>query len=269
MRPPRPFRKPVRPTEPTPADSAWNTNPIDRFLGAEHAKHKLAPVSETRSVQLTVNATRYVNLISPTPAFPYDSWTIAATNIQDAVDVALAGELILVTNGVYQAGARVVNGMSNRVVVTKPVTVQSVNGPEVTSIAGYQVPGTTNGAAAVRCVYLTNGALLSGFTLTNGATQTSGDLFMNRSGGGVWCVSVSAVVSNSVIYGNSANVYAGGAYSGTLNHCTLSSNSASQGGGTYQSTLKHCTLTGNLAERGGGAYGSTLNNSLLTGNSAN
>src|SRR5512137_1365755 len=112
--------------------------------------------------------------------------------------------------------------MSNRVAVTKAVTVRSVNGPATTVIAG----SGPNGPNAVRCVYLTNAAVLAGFTLTNGATQTSGDYNKNRSGGGVWCESSSAVVSNCVLTGNSASFSGGGASSGTLNKCTLTGSSA-------------------------------------------
>src|SRR5262249_39679506 len=144
-------------------------------------------------------------------AAPYASWSTAATNIQDAVDIAVAGDDILVTNGVYQAGARAVyQTMSNRVAVTKAVTVRSVNGPGVTVIKGYQVPETTNGVSAVRCVYVTDGAVLAGFTLTNGATQANGTSnAAQEAGGGVWC-EFSAVVSNCVLTGNSAQFGGGG-----------------------------------------------------------
>jgi hypothetical protein len=224
-------------------------------------------------VHVAARPVHYVALDSPNPVVPYDSWATAASSIQEAVDVAMPGALVVVSNGTYEVGEREVYGMPNRVAVTKPVTVRSVNGPEVTTIAGYQVPGTTNGDGAVRCVYLTNGAVMAGFTLVNGATQTSGDAYKNSSGGGVWCDSTRAVLTNCVLTGNSANYSGGGAYLGTLNNCTLTNNSAwgggGYGGGAYRSTLNNCTLGGNSAwQSGGGAFASTLSQCTLTTNSA-
>jgi hypothetical protein len=222
-------------------------------------------------VVLRLNAsadTHYVDLNGPNPTPPYTNWPTAATNIQDALNAAVAGDQILVTNGIYEIGATAYLG-SNRVSVTKALTVKSVNGPAETIIKGFQVPGMTNGASAIRCVYLTNGATLSGFTLTNGATQTS---VGNTGGGGAYCQSTSAVLTNCVISGNQAHQNGGGAYSGTLIGCSLVGNGArldatGLGGGAHGSVLINCFLMGNKAGyQGGGANACILTNCLVYGN---
>jgi hypothetical protein len=217
---------------------------------------------------VNVSATvRYVNVNNSTPTSPYTNWASAATVIQDAIDIASAGDVILVTNGVYQTGGHAVNGytLTNRVAVTIPVTVQSVNGPAGTAIWGYSAIGSR----AVRCVYLTNNAALNGFTLKYGATRNAGDWLYEESGGGVLCEATSAVLSNCTITSNSAQIDGGGVYSATLNNCTLSGNSAGQeGGGAFSCTLNNCTVSANSAIWGGGAMYGTLNNCTVSGNSA-
>jgi hypothetical protein len=47
-------------------------------------------------------ATFYEDVNSPNPTPPYATGTTAASAIQDAIDVALAGDEILVNDGLYQ-----------------------------------------------------------------------------------------------------------------------------------------------------------------------
>src|SRR5438093_533618 len=143
----------------------------------------------------------YVDVNSTNATPPYTNWTTAATNIQDAVDAAVADDEIVVTNGIYASGGR--GGYDsagydiggNRVLVDKPLSVRSVNGSQSTTI---------DGDHSVRCVYLTNGASLSGFTLIHGFGLVADDDADSAPGG-----------------------LGGGAYGGTLNNCLLTGNSAS------------------------------------------
>jgi hypothetical protein len=218
----------------------------------------------------------FVNVNNASPLAPYISWNNAATTIQAAIDAAGDGDLILVTNGLYATGGRTVNGyaLTNRVVVNKPVSVQSVNGSTVTIIQGYQVPGTKNGDAAVRCVYLADGATMTGFTLTNGATRSTGDWYNEETGGAVWCDSTNPVIANCTIVGNATGDSGGGAFNGTFTNCVFANNvSLNVGGGVYNSSLSYCTMSGNSAAwGGGGAYfpqnGSAVNDCVFTNNSA-
>ena len=48
--------------------------------------------------------TYYVDINSPNPTPPYNSWTTAATNIQNALSQTANGDLVLVNPGIYQSG---------------------------------------------------------------------------------------------------------------------------------------------------------------------
>jgi hypothetical protein len=129
-----------------------------------------------------------------------------------------------------------------------------------------------DGAASVRCAYLTNNAALIGFTLTNGGTWLFASDNHDKDGAGIWC-ETNAAVSNCVIVGNVSFSFCGGAYQGTYTDCLIASNSCRiYGGGAYKCTLRRCTLTANAAlatsASGGGAYKSTLTDCTLLSNSA-
>ncbi len=270
-----------------PAASAWDfgdgtvvsnkpyvshnwTSPGDRTV-ILRAYNQTFPsgIAAARVIHVVAQPVHYAAVTNKAPVAPFTSWITAATNIQDAVDAAEAGATVLVAGGTYNNGGRVVYGsMSNRLAVTKPVTVQSISGPTTTVIEGYQVPTTTNGDNAIRCVYLGTGARLSGFTLRKGATRSSGDLEQEGSGGGVW-TGLDGVVTNCVITGNVADDFGGGAYYGIFHNCIFAANQSSTGGGAFGSTLINCLLTNNVAAAyGGGIYGGTLANCTVISNSA-
>jgi hypothetical protein len=240
-------------------------------VGQEQANPLTMTMDQARSVQATFRSlpsTTYV-ATNGLNQYPFETWGKAATTIQAAVDAAHSGGTVWVSNGVYASGGAAVNGMSNRVAITQAVTVCSVNGPGSTFIVG-QGP---NGVGAIRGVYLTSGAVLAGFTVTNGHTQTSGDWTWLCSGGGILMDS-GGLVSNCVVAGNAAYDMGGGidcTANGTVQNSTISGNSASDGGGFYGGgTIQNSTVIGNEASSlGGGLFlNGRMQNCRVSGNVA-
>lgn len=201
---------------------------------------------------------------------PGTAWTNAFRTIQAAVDAAAnTGDLVLVTNGVYDSGGAVIPGhsLTNRVSITNAITVESVSGPSNTFIVG----AAPIGDGAVRCAYLANGALLRGFTLTNGHTRALGYPYQNTSGGGAFLdgsgggtnggapVFAGPTLSNCVLVGNAAAAYGGGVYlngGGVVHGCRICVNQAGDEGGGVQTdqggSVVNSEIVGNVATNYGG-----------------
>lgn len=207
--------------------------------------------------------TRYVDVNCRASAAPYTSWPTAGTNIQQVIDACWRGDIVLVTNGIYDTGGKYLSSSTNRVAITSAITVRSINGPHATIIRGHQIPGTIYGPDAVRCVCISSpGALLSGFTVREGTTI--GDM-----GGGIYCTVSDAVISNCTLTANAVSGYGGGIVGGTAINCTIISNTGVRGGGACSTLLKNCSVVGNVATTdGGGTYMCSMGGCFVFGNTA-
>ena len=204
---------------------------------------------------------------------PYATWANAATTIQAAVDVASPGDVVIVSNGVYNTGsATPISNIACRVAITNAITVQSVNGPDYTSIVGQG----SLGASGMRCAYLASGAQLSGFTLTNGYSHLVGT-DSQIGGGGVMCDFGGTVVNCRISYNTGMN--GGGAilyYGGTLRNCLINNNiGGALAGGVLMNnggSVENCTICTNYSGSGGGGVycisTGTVQNSIIYNNDA-
>ncbi len=194
---------------------------------------------------ISMAATRYVNPASPAPSPPYTSWATAATTIQDAVDEAVGGDTVMVTNGHYL--------LSAEILVETNMTIRSVNGPSSTIV---------DGQGSVRCFNLGNHAsVISGLTITNGGTALV-------DGGGIHCTGSMPVITNCLIIGN-IGYNGGGVRQGTVRHCTISLNHAQFGGGIHGGSAYNCTVISNSADYyGGGMASGIASNCTIISNSA-
>ena len=203
-------------------------------------------------------ATNYVSQLGAHVP-PFTNWVNAATNIQPALDVALPGSIVLVSDGVYRLAAQMT--------LTTAVRVTSLHGAASTMLRG-GYPLTFN-----RCALVTSGGILDGFTVTNGYVS-------GASGGGVYCEN-GGVVQRCVVSGNvtaGAGWPCGGGIccenGGTALYCIVSGNTAAwDGGGVYcdgSGFVRDSLITGNSSYSSGAgvqaSFGGSVLNCTVVGN---
>ncbi|REA63810.1 hypothetical protein DSL64_05135 [Dyadobacter luteus] len=195
------------------------------------------------------------------------SWENAASDLTEAVNDSRAGQQIWVAAGEYQPSSGQSFSMKEGVKIYggfpatgSPAINDRDYASNVTTLKG-------NNASVVynNLNFLTNAAILDGFTITGGSASE---------GGGIYNRASSPLMRNLVIKGNSATSHGGGiALSGgsdnfRLENSLVTSNTASApGGGIYvlnssSPVIVNVTISGNTA--GSGGSGVTVERSNLT-----
>ena len=179
--------------------------------------------------------THYVNIANPSPASPFTSWPDAATDLQQAIDQASAGDTVLVTNGTYVLGSQIL--------LTNGIAVRSVNGPLVTAVRQ---------AAGARVFYLNGatGIVLEGFSITGGNLNDYGaGIFVDGTNGPLG--STEASILNCIVSNNTAQGSSGGGIASGYGAVTL---------------VRNCLVVGNYGGHVSGISGRGGNGRLLIDN---
>ena len=201
-------------------------------------------------------ATRYVNATNASPASPYTSLASASTNIQQAIDVAVSGDEILVAPGIYRIRSTVAIPNHKRLTLRSTQSRAAIIDSQ-RLCRGMMISGTNS--------------LVEGFTIQNGLTN-------GNYGGGLY-INVPCTIRDCLITSNQAWA-AGGMFiyapSVLVDNCTIQSNLATYVGGGVDlynystSVLNRCIIRGNVASNYAGGIlfdgAGTVSNSWISNN---
>lgn len=207
-------------------------------------------------------ADRYVVPTNASAAPDYETWAKAATNIQDAVNVATNGETVWLTNGTYFCQSVTTNAMVD---ITNSITLKSWSGTYSNTVISGNYPTWTT-----RVVYANNtGVVLDGLTISNGWTTNLSGAGVSFSGRLVTnCLITCNYTTNSASYIYPAGINMA---TGTISHSVIRVNgilgkpeygAAIQVGASV--VVSNCVITGNTQrDLGTGAAIEMKANSIL------
>ena len=180
--------------------------------------------------------------------------------IQKGISMVATDGTVKIKAGVYDEGETLAGSVSNRVNITKRVTLEGVDGKDVTHVVGAKDSSSDRGvgAAAVRPIRVAEaayGSIIKNLTIRDGATKTSSSTGVAYSGGGVM------IGTTSLSYPNCYNYYV------YLVDCVVSNCAADVGGGLFGVTAVRCLIANNKTSGFGcGAIYCNLVNCLVTSN---
>ncbi len=227
------------------------------------------------------------------------SWSTAKSDLQNAIDLTIAGDEIWIASGTYKPtfdpasgtasgntrdysfyldkSIKIYGGFSGaetalnqRNIALSPVILSGDIGTSVTTSDNCYHVIITDGLAST--------AVIDGVTICDGnanGTSTlsySGQTYNQTYGGGIYNIASSPTISNVTFLNNIASdgggIYNNSSSNPTLNNLNIISNSASNGGGIYTNnslSLVNCNVLFNSAStNGGGIYNNAATSTTTT-----
>ena len=194
---------------------------------------------------------------------------LAKKTLQAAVDAAQTDDTVIALPGNYDKGFAVEGNYTNRVLITKRITLKSKEkwGAHIVgahdTVSGNAVPW---GPTAIRCVGIknANNVRIEGFTIRGGACHENLD-GINGSGGGVMQLgSVSSYYVVDCVISNCVATRGAAMRNGTAIRCLMTENvSNGNGGAARESNCYSCIMAHNKCQSGMMQGGRCVNCTLV------